>query len=260
MTLFLLLNWACSKEELETPPSSSPPPFVPRVDCRIESWVNTTGNGFSFEFDYEDARLAGMIMTARSLQWPMQYDFHYTGEQLTGITLTPGNDSPDYDSLVTRIKYDYEDRPAKFVTIEYLNGNQNGELVKEIAYDDHRFLIRQLKPVFGPYDVFFQDNGDNIERLENYDINGAPIKVEISEFDDRPSPFKDFPLAFKLHFHVQIGPSWGNNVTRSFCESIAERESTLEEFEYSYNREGYPSISRNINGAQVYQMNYQNCE
>ncbi len=258
LALVLLGHWSCSTDPMT--PIPLPPTFEPSQNCRIDRWSTPNADNFSYDFTYEEDRLAGMLMTAPSFQWPIRYRFGYSGDQLTRITQTLENGFPDYDSLVTLYTYDGSNRPVTSTSSTFLDGESIREATNVIEYNDFRFIVREEGPNPGPFQIFLLDITGNVERLEEYDVNGGLIRLQDASFDDRPSPFRDFPAVFKLHFYQQIGPSWHNNVSRSRCEDVPAREETFKQLSYSYNDAGYPIESRTPGETLVYRMVYGKCE
>jgi len=241
-------------------PIPLPPPFVPSQECRIDSWSTPNSEFFSYEFTYEAELLTGMRMSSPSSPWPMRYAFGYTDERLSRITQLPENDFPDYDSLLTTFTFDNRGRPIYYSTTTFLNGEATGEVNNTVEYNDYRFIVQQEGLDRGPYELYLLDISGNIERLEEYDESGALFRIQDGTFDDRPSPFKNFPPAFKLYFRPQIGLSWNNNVTRTRCEDVPNREVIFKRLDYSYNDAGYPTESRTEGEFLVYRMRYGKCE
>lgn len=259
LALFLLLAGACSEEVLAPTPTPPTTPPTPSLDCRIAGWINRTANGPSYEFQYADKQLTGMVQTAPG-QPPTRYRFAYTGEQLTGITQTNEDAAAGYDSLLTHITYDTQGRPMTLTTVGYVNAEPDEPVIQELNYDAQRFQLRTRSSSPGPYTVFLQDNAGNIEFREDYNRSGGLTEVQTGEFDARPSPFRRFPLAFKLHFAREIGLSWHNNVVSSRCESIPDDQVVRKQLDYSYNTFGYPIESRTPDETVVYRMVYGECE
>jgi hypothetical protein len=247
--LFLLLLIACSKKD-NFPDSGSENCLISEIS-ELKSNVNE-----NHKFYFEGNQLVKMEVHIETLYLKFfYYKFFYRDKEIYKITdyvdrsLSQNTDMPD--SIETMVTYDKNADTLVYESTEYLYGNINRRYATQKFILSKDRIIREAGGVF----VYYTLDGRGNILFKSSTLNPSEDPYNYSfKFDDRPSPFKNFPVQFKLVF-IDLIMNWGwtNNITE-FQYKFKFDPTVSGKNVWQYNSYGFPKKS------DYWEFSYANCK
>ena len=247
--LLLLLLIACSKKDI--------PPDSENKNCLISEISELQSNiNENHKFYFEGNQLVKMeVHLETSYLKFLYYRFFYRYDEIYKITeyvdrsLSQNTDMPD--SIETMVAYDKIADTLVYESTEYLYGNINRRNATQKFVINKDRIIREAGSVFAYYTL--DDRGNILFVSSTFNPSEDPYGYSF-KFDNHPSPFKNFPVQFKLVF-IDLIMNWGwtNNITE-FQYKFKFDPTVSGMNVWQYNSFGFPKKS------DYWEFSYANCK
>ena len=236
LLLFGVAIIGCRKSPPTSLPNQQEPPKADSLVLDSVLYFEEDGSGgletYAYHFEYDSVyRLTGSTMNGKK-----SFEVTYNGDRLASITKYDNNEFPYMKveapgSLVVAgdsISFDYEVAGFKMRECFVFAGAE----LRESRY--YQYTGDTARDNFSIFYNKYNDEGNVTESVAEFKSGEVPQWTS-GEVDNKKNIWRSMPLAVILDTHGSPSYTSVNNITK-----VIYPNSDVDEYEYTYNNEGYP--------------------